>query len=330
MKNNNNFFEKALLILVCTVLFCSSLKAQVNESDLHDYGGIKTKIDPSLEYNYAYFPDSLIEKKKLEKFPFQMPILRKEDVMYAETITEEIDIREKKNKHFNFKITDDDENGDQRFIALLIKILESDTANIKAYATNNDRFTIPLSIDSIRGIFKGTLAQTEKVNPATGKSEIKYYYKPSDETPEVDKIFIFRIKAQHIFDNRTSRMYYRILGICPVVRIDGKVNVVNPTTGAAEVRDSSYFKPLFWLYYPKLRKNMAEQIVYNPKNQKAATNWAYVLEHRYFDARIIKTSYDNFSNREIKAYISDPKKRLLESDKIRQRIDDLDEDRWVY
>jgi hypothetical protein len=73
--------------------------------------------------------------------------------------------------------------------------------------------------------------------------------------------------------------------------------------------------------------------MYNPKNQKAMTDWAYVLEHRFFDSHIIKTSYENFSNKEIKdmkGFTNDPKKRLQESDKIRQRIDDLDEDRWVY
>jgi hypothetical protein len=32
----------------------------------------------------------------------------------------------------------------------------------------------------------------------------------------------------------------------------------------------------------------------------------------------------------MKGFTNDPKKRLQESDKIRQRIDDLDEDRWVY
>ena len=267
------------------------------------------------------FQTLLLNQKKHEKFPLQMPILRKEDVMYSETIMEDIDAREKKNRHFIYQAND--ENGDQRFIAVLIGLLDTDTTgDIKAYSPISDRFTVPLSIDSIRGIFNGR----KKTDTLDGQPV--EFYEPSAETPLVDNITTFRIKAQQIFDNRTSRMYYRIIGLAPVARMVEKVPIV--VNGETIERDSVYLKTLFWLYYPKLRKNLAEKKVYNPKNQKTITDWAYILEHRYFDSHIIKTSYENFADKAIKDIIKDPKKRLEESDKIRQRIDDLDEDRWVY
>jgi gliding motility associated protien GldN len=326
---NKLSFIKSILIVGFVCLFVSNSNAQIKTIDPHEFGNIKTKIEPSLEYNYVFFPDSLIDIKKLDKYPLQMPILRKEDILYSETIIEDIDAREKKNRHFIVQSNDNDENGDQRFIAILIKILDSDTANIKAYAPNNDRFTTPLTIDSIRGIFNGTLKTDYRVNPETQKRDTVTFYEPNSETPVVDNITTFRIKAQQIFDNRTSRMYYRILGIAPVARMVEKVPVVL-SSGETVERDSTYSKTLFWLYYPKLRKNLAEFKVYNPKNQKSISDWAYVLENRYFDSHIIKTSYENFSGKEIKDLIKDPKKRLLESDKIRQRIDDFEQDRWVY
>ncbi|MEN9382775.1 MAG: hypothetical protein RI940_1658 [Bacteroidota bacterium] len=326
--NKTTSFIKSLLV-VGLVLFFSNTWAQIKKVDPHTFGNINTKFEPSLEDVNAFFADSSIESKKKEKYPLQMPILRKEDVMYSETIIEDIDSREKKNRHFIYQANDD--NGDQRFIAVLIGILDSDTGSIRAYAPINDRFTVPLSIDSIRGIFNGRLRIVTRPNELDpNKLDSFEIPEPDKETPVVDNITTFRIKAQQIFDNRTSRMYYRIIGLAPVARMVEKVPVVDATTGQTIERDSVYMKTLFWLYYPKLRKNLAEKKVYNPKNQKAMTDWAYILEHRYFDSHIIKTSYENFSNKEIKDIIKDPKKRLLESDKIRQRIDDLDEDRWVY
>ncbi len=327
---NKLIFTQSTLILSLVLLIVSNSYAQIKpQYDVNDFGNIKTKIEPSLEYNYTFFPDSLIEAKKTEKYSLQMPILRKEDILYSETIIEDIDAREKKNRHFIYQSNDDDENGDQRFIAILIKILVSDTANIKAYATNNDRFTTPLSIDSLRGIFNGKIMVTTRTNPETGVKDTLSFYDKTSETPLVDNITTFRIKAQHIFDNRTSRMYYRILGIAPVARMEEKIPVVLPNGETVE-RDSIYMKTLFWLYYPKLRKNLAEYKVYNPKNQKSISDWAYIMENRYFDSHIIKTSYENYTNKELKNTIKDPKKRLLESDKIRQRIDDFEQDRWVY
>jgi gliding motility associated protien GldN len=329
MENKINFIKSTLIIGFVLLMFSNTQAQVIAAYDASTFGNIKTKIEPSLEYNYVFFPDSLIEVKKLEKYPMQMPILRKEDILYSETIIEDIDAREKKNRHFIYQTNDDDENGDQRFIAILIKILNTDTANIKAYAPNNDRFTTPLTIDSIRGIFNGTLKTDYRVNPETQKRDTVTFYEPNSETPVVDNITTFRIKAQHIFDNRTSRMYYRILAIAPVARMVEKVPVVL-ASGETVERDSSYLKTLFWLYYPKLRKNLAEYKVYNPKNQKSISDWAYILENRYFDSHIIKTSYENYTNKELKNTIKDPKKRLQESDKIRQRIDDFEQDRWVY
>ena len=295
--NKTSIFIKSFLFVGLVLLF-SNTWAQIKKVDPHSFGNINTKFEPSLEDVNAFFPDSLLDSKK-------------------------------QGKYFIYQANDD--NGDQRFIAVLIGILDADTGNIKAYAPINDRFTVPLSIDSIRGIFNGRLRIVTRPNELDpNKLDSFEIPEPDKETPVVDNITTFRIKAQQIFDNRTSRMYYRIIGLAPVARMVEKVAVVDPVSGQTLEKDSVYMKTLFWLYYPKLRKNLAEKKVYNPKNQKAMTDWAYILEHRYFDSHIIKTSYENFSNKEIKDIIKDPKKRLLESDKIRQRIDDLDEDRWVY
>jgi hypothetical protein len=55
-----------------------------------------------------------------------------------------------------------------------------------------------------------------------------------------------------------------------------------------------------------------------------------LLEARYFDRVLTKTSNKNPNDKDLFELYKDPKKRLEAAEKIRQRIDDYDQDRWVY
>jgi hypothetical protein len=59
-------------------------------------------------------------------------------------------------------------------------------------------------------------------------------------------------------------------------------------------------------------------------------SWSDLLESRYFDSRITKTSYNNYNDKDFFDLYKDPKKRLESAEKVKQRIDDFDQDRWVY
>jgi hypothetical protein len=107
--------------------------------------------DVSLEESNGFTQDSSFylkpNNKENNRIPPKYPELRKEDVLFTETIWEDIDGRQKKNRHFLYESVD--ETGERNFFKILTSILESDTTNVKAYAPNNDRFTTQFKMDSV-------------------------------------------------------------------------------------------------------------------------------------------------------------------------------------
>ncbi len=285
---------------------------------------------PSMEDENGYTQDSSFILKKNSKYnriPPKYPELRKEDVLFTETIWEDIDGREKKNRLFIYD--KEDETGNQKFYEILLRILDTDSANVRAYS--DERFTSVIPKDTLLDILKGPLVRKAfpPEPPATDTVWKVFRNSTANEVPLVDKIYTFRFKAQYIFDSRTSRMHYRIIGIAPIAMIEGKVPRTEKDGSTTEV-DSTYQKTLFWLSYPKLRNHLANYMVYNPNNQMKQVAWSDLLEARYFDGHIVKSSTGNFNNKDLFSTIKDPKKRLQASEKIRERIDDYEQDRWVY
>lgn len=293
-----------------------------------------TKVNEvSLEENNGFTQDSSFylkpNNKENNRIPPKYPELRKEDVLFSETIWEDIDGREKKNRHFLYESVD--ETGERKFFKILTSILESDTANVKAYAPNNDRFTTPFKMDSVLTLLLGPMV-TKKLTRENGTVVDTSFRDPTyagADIPTDSSIYTFRIKAQYIFDNRSSRMHYRILGIAPIAIIKKTVAVADGNGGTRDV-DSVIRKTLFWISYPKIRTYLANRDVYNPTNQKRMISWSDLLEARYFDSRITKTSYNNFNDKDFFELYKDAKKRLEAAEKVKQRIDDFDQDRWVY
>jgi gliding motility associated protien GldN len=289
--------------------------------------------DVSLEESNGFTQDSSFylkpNNKENNRIPPKYPELRKEDVLFTETIWEDIDGRQKKNRHFLYESVD--ETGERNFFKILTSILESDTTNVKAYAPNNDRFTTQFKMDSVLTLLLGPMVTKPRTNPDGTVDSISFRdptYAGAD-IPTDSSIYTFRIKAQYIFDNRTSRMHYRILGIAPIAMIKKTVDIADGSGGIRSV-DSVIRKTLFWVSYPKIRTYLANRDVYNPNNQKRMISWSDLLEARYFDSRITKSSYGNFNDRDLFDLFKDPKKRLEAAEKIKQRIDDFDQDRWVY
>lgn len=288
--------------------------------------------DVSLEESNGFTQDSSFylkpNNKENNRIPPKYPELRKEDVLFTETIWEDIDGRQKKNRHFLYESVD--ETGERNFFKILTSILESDTTNVKAYAPNNDRFTTQFKMDSVLTLLLGPMV-TKKLDKGDKIVDTSFRdptYAGAD-IPTDSSIYTFRIKAQYIFDNRTSRMHYRILGIAPIAMIKKTVDVADGSGGTRSV-DTVIRKTLFWVSYPKIRTYLANRDVYNPNNQKRMISWSDLLEARYFDSRITKSSYGNFNDRDLFELFKDSKKRLEAAEKIKQRIDDFDQDRWVY
>ena len=228
-------------------------------------GGFNANNRRSLRPNYGFTSENNSRKAVQQRTPMAYENLREEDALFSEFVWEEIDGREKINRPFIYQAYDDD--GDQRFFALLLRAIEKE--GITAFGAEDDRFTTPLSMDEINASLKGTL-DTQLVqnvdNPNIYDTSVIYNTKLA---PQPDSIYTFRLKEQYIFDSKTSRMYCRIIGIAPVASI--------------QIRDKVIKRPLFWVYYPDLRPILARNEVYNPKNFSSRITWEELFESKFFN-----------------------------------------------
>ena len=330
MKTSKHFNIVKFVSLISMSLFaCIQLMAQAPaKKTSYQFGNIKTKPVNIFEEVNGFFTDSALQEtisdtsleKKINATNHQTPIIRKEDVQFYETIWEDIDGREKKNRLLlyeqNAAATND------RFIAILINALVNDSANVKAYS--DDLFTTHKSLADIETLFNGPMRPVT----VTRLDGTTYDTLQPDGSKALatDSIYAFRIKSQYIYDSKSSRMYYRIIGIAPLAKIPG-----DSTINADGSKSGKEMVPLFWVSYPKIRADLKSIPIYNPKNSTDIVDWAKILEHKYFDGHIVKTSYENFKDQSMSdIYKKDPRKRLELAEKTMQRIDNFEQDRWVY
>lgn len=269
-------------------------------------GGIDAKPAPSLRNNYAVERNLVKERRPL---PYED--LREDDALWSTFIWREIDARQKMNMPFMYPGKED--NGDQRFFAILLSAIKNDS--VMAFDPETDRFTKPLTPAQVSSITEGVNDTVEVTDPVSGQVE-NVITKRARFLP--DSVYTFRLKEQWIFDKESSRMFIRIIGIAPIAKI---------TPPGAKV---SVARPLFWVYYPDLRPTLAKYEVYNPKNFSGRMSWEELFESRFFDSYITKTTLNNPSDRTLAALIKDPLFRLLEGENIKEKIFNFEQNLWSY
>jgi gliding motility associated protien GldN len=268
-------------------------------------------IRKSIPYPYgdASFERNLNKARK----PLAYEHIREDDAWYRERVWRDIDIREKMNLPFRYRAEDD--NGSQRFINILFNAIK--TGEVTAFDPIDDRFTTPMSLKQITQTLAGkcdSIPVPDFDKDPTGQT-MKISLVCDEFNP--DNILKFRIKEEWVFDKESSRMYTRILGIAPL-----KENLVNGVSMGES--------PIFWIYYSDLRPSLALYEVYNGKNFGARMSWEELFESRYFASTIVKSTIDNPYDLQIKQYIKDNILRLLESDNIKTKIFNFEQDLWSY
>ena len=125
----------------------------------------------------------------------------------------------------------------------------------------------------------------------------------------------WRVKEEWFFDKHRSKMSVRIIGLCPIRTY---VDVNN------EERD----EPLFWIYFPDFRDLLVQTKVANfTKNNAQERSYLGIFEKRMFGSRILQES--NIMNRSIPDYMIGLD-ALLESERIKQEIFNIEHDMWEY
>ncbi len=239
--------------------------------------------------------------KEKEIIPYDF--LREADIFWSKRIWRIIDVREKQNLPFKYPQQP------------LIEIIHTAAKNGELTVYDNsvadgDQFKLVLPVEDVKKI--GTKVDTvTQINPVTLEEETKVV--KNDLT--WDKITKYRIKEDWVFDEETSTMMCRIIGVAPVTEdYDANGNYRGDMV-------------MYWVYYPDLRPILAKYEVFNPKNDAVRLSWEDLFEARMFESYIYKES--NVYDRNIQEYATGMD-QLLESDRIKGEMFVFEHDLWNY
>ncbi|MFC4262496.1 gliding motility protein GldN [Ferruginibacter yonginensis] len=266
------------------------------------------RVAKSLRRDAAVDDDAIRDRNPL---PYEN--LRADDAVYRHKIWREIDAREKINLPFRYSA--DQDNGNQRFISILLKAIQDSTVTV--FSNTDDRFTTPMTVGEVAKIIAGEevdVPQYDSAGNLTGTKKMR-------NEINLDSIYKFRVKEEVVFDKESSRLFWRILGIAPVKRI--------VTPQGLDIGETE----LFWVYYPDMRATFAKYEVYNGKNYGARMSWEELFESRMFYGRIIKSTIDNPYDQYIKNYKGLSENtilQLLEGENIKEKIFNYEQDLWSY
>jgi gliding motility associated protien GldN len=129
----------------------------------------------------------------------------------------------------------------------------------------------------------------------------------------------YKIKGYWYFDKRQSDLKYRLLGICPVT----------PDVYTMNSDEKDYIE-LFWVFFPNAREVLHEGKAFNDKNSAIPISFDQILNSRRFNAVIYKEE-NMYGDREIKEYMKDnAQAQLLESERVKEKIRNFEQDMWNY
>ena len=148
----------------------------------------------------------------------------------------------------------------------------------------------------------------------------------SEEEFDYADVSKFRIKGVWYFDKRQAELKYRPIAIAPVIEsAQSKSKRFDSTEDIDPV-----FIDLFWMFYPDTREVLFEAEAFNEVNTSKPVNFDHLINSRRFSAYIYKE--DNvFQDRSLKEYIPENAlMQLLESERIKEKIRNKEQDMWSY
>ena len=325
-------------------------------SPIFTYGQIL--ISDSIQKAPAYVQDGAFTKDhNLNKdSAFLYPEIHEKDIVWSRTIWREIDLRQKINHHFYYPAIKDVVNLDPENMSLIDVVMEALQQNARNEIDNNgggganvmsnsNSNSNTRRLDCFKGSMEtipgkefdwGVYTPQEILNIGTFSEEARRLRKTDgtgDDSLDVNlnpilikskvdpfdrtTVFKWRVKEEVFFDKKRSKMSTRIIGLCPVAE--------NYTNSAGVVQEEY---ELFWIYYPDFRDILVKTKVSNfTKNNAQKRSYLGILEKRMFSSLI--TMESNIMNRQISDYMIGLD-ALLESERIKQEIFNIEHDMWEY
>ncbi len=245
--------------------------------------------------------DDIVDKRTtIEKRLIPYEQIREADIFWEKRIWRVLDIREKMNLPFAYP--------ERPFFSIVMDAATS--GEITVFSTEDDKFSSALTADEVASM-GATIDTVITFDPETYEERITVVR--NDLNP--DDVKRFRLKEVWFFDEETSTLQVRILGIAPLIDVKD------------ENGNFKYEKPMFWVYYPEAREILSRERVFNVGNDASPMTWEDLFEMRFFSSYIYKES--NVKDRRLMDYLTGVD-LLLEADKIKQEIFNFEHDLWSY
>ncbi len=251
--------------------------------------------------------------------------LRQADVMWSRKIWREIDLRQKINHPFYYPENDGTGHtiDDRRsLIDVIYSAIQEGTITAYGNAVRDDEFRDPMSAEDIKKIGGAKEEKVEVVDwdaIAEGADpEDAKIIKLSKIPFNRNTIKKWRLKEEWFFDKQRSVMDVRILGLAPLQEDRDEVN--------GQLKGT--FSPLFWVYFPEARDVLINAEAYNlVKNDAERRTYDDIFWKRMFSSTITKES--TVMDRKVNEFMVGLD-ALLESERIREEIFNMEHDLWEY
>jgi gliding motility associated protien GldN len=235
--------------------------------------------------------------------------LREADVMWSKKVWRIIDLKEKMNLPFYYPM---EKINDRRSLNdILYDAVKEGT--LTAYM--DEEFMTPMTREEFQRIGGAGVDTTQIVDP-----EPPYLTRDTVIVREFSttNVVAYRVKEEWFFDKQRSVLDVRIIGLAPLIyAVDDKGNR----------REGDLKIPIMWVYFPEARKILTNQEVFMRGNDSDRRTWDDVFQKRMFSSYIYKEN--NVYDRRIEDY-KQGMDALVEAERIKQDITNLEHDLWDY
>jgi len=241
------------------------------------------------------------------------------DVLWSKTTWEIIDLDERVNFPLYYPIDTNNIGSERRSLYdVLVKNIKDGIID-EVYA--DSYFTEKRTLEDIEAslVYSDTTDIGIDQFNAEGKVDDEYIRKFALDAGDLQA---WKIRGVWYLDKRQGELKYRLLGLCPVAK-EARSKAF-PDDGI----DSSV--ELFWIFFPSAREPLHAAKAFNRKNSSRPISYDHLLNSRRFNGVIYKD--DNVQgDRAVADYINDNAlMQLLESDRIREQIRNIEIDLWNY
>jgi gliding motility associated protien GldN len=246
------------------------------------------------------------------------------DVLMGKMIWENVDLDERVNFPLYYPVDTAFVGKERRSLfAVLLKGIK-DGKITEVYG--DDYFNIKKSVKEIESVFKYI------DTTGAGKDEINNFYDDYMSGKKVlDKQYInvteldasditgYKVKGFWYFDKRQSELKYRLMAICPIA-----LEAREKAKGGTDTIE------LFWVYFPAVRNILHEAKAFNDRNSAMPITFDQLLNSRRFNGVVYKEE-NVYGDRTIQDYMKDnAQSQLLESERVKEKIRNFEQDMWNY